>query len=64
MRAIGRRAFQSEAMSLCLGAPCKLTFWSERLRKGEREPSTKHGIEPVRLGASLFQSHLPIDTVS
>jgi len=28
-----RRAFQSEAMDLCLVAACKLSFWSERLRK-------------------------------
>jgi hypothetical protein len=27
------RALQSEAMSLCLGAACKLNVWSERLRK-------------------------------
>jgi hypothetical protein len=37
MRAIERRALQSEAMGLCLGAACKLSFWRERLRKrGER----------------------------
>ena len=31
--AIERRALQSEAMGLCLGASCKLNFWSERVRK-------------------------------
>ena len=30
---IERRALQSEAMGLCLGAVCELRFWSERLRK-------------------------------
>jgi hypothetical protein len=33
-------------------------------KKASAEPSTKHGIEPVRLGALLFQAHLWIDTVS
>jgi hypothetical protein len=65
MRAIERRALQSEAMSLSLGAACKLSFWSERLRKNaSAEPSTKDGIETFRLGASLLRAHLSIDTVS
>jgi hypothetical protein len=65
LTAIERRALQSEAMGLCLGAACKLSFWSERLRKkASAEPSTKRGIEPVRLCAALFQAHLSIDTVS
>jgi hypothetical protein len=47
------------------GRLCKLSFWSERLRKnGSTEASTKHGIEPVRLCAALFQAHLSIDTLS
>jgi hypothetical protein len=33
-------------------------------KKASAEPSTKHGIEPVRLCASFFQAHLSIDTVS
>jgi hypothetical protein len=33
-------------------------------KKASAEPSTKDGIEPVRLPASLFQAHLSIDTVS
>jgi hypothetical protein len=65
MRAIERRALQSEAMGLCLGAACELSFWSERLRKNASDdPSTKDGIETVRLCASLLRSHLSIDTVS
>ena len=32
-------------------------------KKASDEPSTKHGIEPVHLCASLFQAHLSIDTV-
>jgi hypothetical protein len=51
-------------MGLCLGAAGNLSFWSGRLRKtASAEPSTKHGIEPVRLRASRFQPHLSIDTV-
>jgi hypothetical protein len=64
MRPIERRALQSEAMSLYLGAACKLNFWSDRLRKkASTEPSAKDGIEAVRLCASLLRAHLPIDTV-
>ncbi len=65
MRAIERRAFQSEAISLCLGAACKLEF-RERTsgNKASAEPITKEGIEPVRLCASPFQVHLSIDIVS
>ncbi len=60
-------------MGLCLGAAlrlrsehaCKLSFWRERLRKhASDDPSTKDGIETIRLCASLFRSHLSIDTVS
>jgi hypothetical protein len=62
---IERQALQSEAMGPCVGAARKLSFWSERLRKNaSAEPSTKHGIEPVRFRASLFRAHLSIDTVS
>jgi hypothetical protein len=65
VRAIEGRALQSEAMGLCLGAACKLSFWNERLRKhASDDPSTNHGIETVRLCASLFRSHLSIDSVS
>jgi hypothetical protein len=65
MRAIERRALQSEAVGLCLGAACKLSFWSERLRKNaSAEPSTKDGIATVRLCASLLRARLSIDTVS
>jgi hypothetical protein len=38
METIERRALQREAMGLCLGAACKLSFWSERLDK-MRAPS-------------------------
>ena len=39
-------------MSLCLGAACKLSYWSECLGKNAgAEPSTKDGIEAVRLCA-------------
>jgi len=52
-------------MGLCLGAACKLSFWSEHMRKNvSNDPSTKDGIETVRLCASLLRSHLSIDTVS
>jgi hypothetical protein len=52
-------------MGLSLGAARKLNFWSERLRKSASgEPSTKDGIETVRLGASLFRTRLSIDTMS
>ena len=64
MRAIERRALQSEAMGLYLEAACKLSFWSERLRKdASAEPSTKECIEAARICASLLQAHLSIDTV-
>jgi hypothetical protein len=33
-------------------------------KKASDDPSTKDGIETVRLRASLFRSHLSIDTVS
>ena len=49
-KAIERRALQSEAMGLCLGVAGKLSLWSERLgKKVSAEPSTKEGIEAVRL---------------
>jgi len=60
-------------MGLWLGAACKLSFWGERLRKdASDDPSTKDGIETVRLFrlrsgqvcASLLRSHLSIDTLS
>ena len=36
-------------MSLCFGAACKLSYWSECLGKNANaEPSTKNGIEAVR----------------
>jgi len=39
-------------MSLCLGAACKLCYWSECLGKNaSAEPSTKDDIEAVRLCA-------------
>ena len=39
-------------MTLCLGAACKLSYWSECLGKNAgAEPSTKDGIEAVRLCA-------------
>ena len=39
-------------MSLRLGAACKLSYWSECLGKNtSAEPSTKDGIEAVRLRA-------------
>jgi hypothetical protein len=51
-------------MGLYLGAACKLSFWSERLRKdASAEPSTKECIEAARLCAALLQAHLSIDTV-
>jgi len=53
------------ALRLCSGQACKLSFWGERLRKNASDkPSTKDGIETVRLCASLLRSHLSIDTVS
>jgi hypothetical protein len=60
-----RRALQSEAMGLCLGAAaCKLTFLERTTeKKASAEPGTKQGIEPVRLRA-FFQAHLSIDTMS
>jgi len=52
-------------MDLCLGAARKLSFWSERLGKNaSAEPSTKDGIEAVRLRASLLQARLSIDAMS
>jgi hypothetical protein len=33
-------------------------------KKASEDPSTKDGIETIRLRASLFRSHLSIDTVS
>jgi hypothetical protein len=54
-------------MGLCLGAALRLrsgqalqTEFLERTpeSKAKAEPSTKDGIEPVRLRASLFQAHL------
>lgn len=48
-------------MDLCLGAARKLSCWSERLTKNvSAEPSTKDGIETIRLRASLLQAPLPI----
>src|SRR5437899_7903809 len=38
-------------MSLCLGAACKLSYWSECWKNTSAEPSTKDGIEAVRLCA-------------
>jgi hypothetical protein len=65
MRTIERRALQSEAMGLCLGPARKPKFLKRtRETKASAEPSTKDGIEAVRLCASLFQSRLSIDTVS
>jgi len=64
MRAIERRALQSEAIGLCHGAACKLSLWSARLRENASAvPSTQDGIDAVRLHASLLQAHLSIDTV-
>jgi hypothetical protein len=52
-------------MGLCLGAARKPSCWSERLRQNaSAEPSTKDGIESVRLCASLLRTRLSIDTVS
>jgi hypothetical protein len=52
-------------MGLSFGLARNLTFWSERPEtKVSTEPSTKDGIEAVRLCASLFRSRLSIDTVS
>src|SRR5256885_17266749 len=43
---------RAKAMTLCLGAACKLSYWSECLGKNvSAEPSTKDGIEAVRLCA-------------
>ncbi len=41
------------------------TEFAERMpeKKASAEPSTKHGIEPARLCASLLQTHLSTDTV-
>ncbi len=33
-------------------------------KKASAEPSTEHGIEPVRFCAPFFRAHLVIDTVS
>jgi hypothetical protein len=33
-------------------------------KKATAKPSTKHGVEPLRLCASLFQAHLSIDAAS
>jgi hypothetical protein len=52
-------------MDLCLDAARKLHCYSERLIKNANaEPSTKDGIETLRLCASLLRSPLSIDTVS
>jgi hypothetical protein len=65
LRASERRALQSEAMSLCLGAARKLGCWGERLRKNaSTAPSIKDAIETVRLCASLLRFRLSIDTMS
>jgi hypothetical protein len=73
MKAIERRALQSEAIGLYLGAALRLrsgqalqTEFMERTpeKKASAEPSTKDGIDPFRLRASLFQAHLSIDAVS
>jgi hypothetical protein len=51
-------------MGLYLGAACKLSFWSKRLRKdANAEPSTKEYIEAARLCASLLQAHRSIAVI-
>jgi len=64
MKAIERRALQSEAMGLCpwSGLQTECLERTPEKRAGV-EPSTKHGIEPVRVCAALFQAHLSIDGV-
>ncbi len=65
MKAIERRALQSEAMSLWLGAACKLIFLQRTPEKeANAEPSTEHAFESVRLCAPLFQARPSIDTMS
>jgi hypothetical protein len=52
-------------MDLCLKAARKLDGYSERLIKNANaEPSTKDGIETLRLCASLLRSPLSIDTAT
>jgi hypothetical protein len=71
MKAIERRALQSEAMGLFLGAALRLrsgqalqTESVERTpeKKRERRAEYRRRIETFRLCASLLQAHLPIDT--
>jgi hypothetical protein len=51
-------------MGLCLGAACKLSFWSERLAKNASvEPSTKDDIEAVCLCAFTPPARPSIDIV-
>ena len=52
-------------MGLCLGCGLQTEFLERTPeKKAIDDPSTKDGIETVRLYASLFRSHLSIDTVS
>ena len=52
-------------MSLCLGAACKLSYWSECLGKNaSAEPSTKTALKLFVSVPSLLQAHPSIDTVS
>jgi hypothetical protein len=63
MKAIERRALQSEAMGRCFGAACKMNFWSERLREKSAVPSTQPRVEVVRLRPSLFRTRLSIGSL-
>ena len=50
---------KAEAMGLCLGAACKLSFAVHQLENNANaESNTQEGIEPVRPCVSLFQAPL------
>jgi hypothetical protein len=63
-RAIERRAFQSEAMGLCLGAACKLSFVERtREKKASAQPSINKALKLFALCLSLPGSPLDRHTV-
>jgi hypothetical protein len=52
-------------MSLCLGAGCKLSFWSERLEKMRASnQASEKALKLIAAVSSLLQAHLLIDTTS
>ena len=65
MGTIETQALQSEAMSLCLGAACKLSFWSDCL--GGMRPQSQAPKMALKLfvsvPCSLLQALISIDRV-